>query len=172
MDPAFNELADLAVEDSIPDMSKTFLVTQQDNSAKEAPSRSSSQIMIFISCSPLSLGDDDVINFELPSLGAFHERVVSSSPLTPSTFRQIVGILYSEMAKSTLYPTCLFYSKVTCLLLEKYSQLRDVVGSGHDFWKVAICNKYKNLRRKLVDHADVLDSRKKFGGRKKSRRDR
>ncbi|XP_049268981.1 uncharacterized protein LOC119382150 [Rhipicephalus sanguineus] len=117
---------------------------------------------------PLTSGDDDGINFKLPSLGALHERVVSSSPLTPSTFRQIVDILYNEMAKSTLYPTRLFYSKVTSLLLDKYPILRDVVGSGHDSWKVALRNKYKNLRRKLDDHGEVLGSRKKFGAERKA----
>ncbi|XP_075741940.1 sterile alpha motif domain-containing protein 3-like [Rhipicephalus microplus] len=72
------------------------------------------------------------------------------------------------MAKYTLYPTRCFYSKVTTLLLDKYPQLKDVIGSGHDSWKVALRNKYKNLRRKLDDHEDVLASRQKFGAQKKT----
>lgn len=47
MDPAFNELIDLAAEDSVPDMSKIFLVTQQDNTAKDAPTCSLSQVSVF-----------------------------------------------------------------------------------------------------------------------------
>ncbi|KAL1424608.1 hypothetical protein MTO96_020012 [Rhipicephalus appendiculatus] len=92
--------------------------------------------------SPLSSGD------KLPSLGALHEKMVSSSPLTPSTFRQIVDVLHNEMAKSTLYPTRLFYSK--------------------DSWKVALLTKCKNLRRKLDDHADVVASRQNFGAQRKT----
>ncbi|XP_075722237.1 uncharacterized protein LOC142814590 [Rhipicephalus microplus] len=43
MDPLFNELVDLATEDSIPDMSKIVLMAQQESSGNEAPSCSSSQ---------------------------------------------------------------------------------------------------------------------------------
>nr|XP_037273374.1 uncharacterized protein LOC119165296 [Rhipicephalus microplus] len=172
MDPLFNELVDLATEDSIPDMSKIVLMAQQESSGNEAPSCSSSQgtlqavvetgeqdtpsMVIEPVERPLGSGDNDGINFKLPSLGALHEKVISSPLLTPSTFRQIIDILHNEMAKYTLYPTRCFYSKVTTLLLDKYPQLKDVIGSGHDSWKVALCNKYKNLRRKLDDHEDVL----------------
>ncbi|KAH7931534.1 hypothetical protein HPB51_029819 [Rhipicephalus microplus] len=170
MDPLFNELVDLATEDSIPDMSKIVLMAQQESSGNEAPSCSSSQVN-FLSFSflfPLGSGDNDGINFKLPSLGALHEKVISSPLLTPSTFRQIIDILHNEMAKHTLYPTRCFYSKVTTLLLDKYPQLKDVIGSGHDSWEVALRNKYKNLRRKLDDHEDVLASRQKFGAQKKT----
>ncbi|KAL3220550.1 hypothetical protein MRX96_029826 [Rhipicephalus microplus] len=172
MDPLFNELVDLATEDSIPDMSKIILMAQQESSGNEAPSCSSSQgtlqavvetgeqdtpsMVIEPVERPLGSGDNDGINFKLPSLGALHEKVISSPLLTPSTFRQIIDILHNEMAKYTLYPTRCFYSKVTTLLLDKYPQLKDVIGSGHDSWKVALRNKYKNLRRKLDDHEDVL----------------
>ncbi|KAL3215627.1 hypothetical protein MRX96_000243 [Rhipicephalus microplus] len=184
MDPLFNELVDLATEDSIPDMSKIVLMAQQESSGNEAPSCSSSQgtlqavvetgeqdtpsMVIEPVERPLGSGDNDGINFKLPSLGALHEKVISSPLLTPSTFRQIIDILHNEMAKHTLYPTRCFYSKVTTLLLDKYPQLKDVIGSGHDSWKVALRNKYKNLRRKLDDHEDVLASRQKFGAQKKT----
>ncbi|KAH8024002.1 hypothetical protein HPB51_020760 [Rhipicephalus microplus] len=170
MDPLFNELVDLATEDSIPDMSKIVLMAQQESSGNEAPSCSSSQVnfLSFTLLFPLGSGDNDGINFKLPSLGALHEKVISSPLLTPSTFRQIIDILHNEMAKYTLYPTRCFYSKVTTLLLDKYPQLKDVIGSGHDSWKVALRNKYKNLRRKLDDHEDVLASRQKFGAQKKT----
>ncbi|KAL3220316.1 hypothetical protein MRX96_050438 [Rhipicephalus microplus] len=165
MDPLFNELVDLATEDSIPDMSKIVLMAQQESSGNEAPSCSSSQGTLQ---AVVETGDNDGINFKLPSLGALHEKVISSPLLTPSTFRQIIDILHDEMAKYTLYPTRCFYSKVTTLLLDKYPQLKDVIGSGHDSWKVALRNKYKNLRRKLDDHEDVLASRQKFGAQKKT----
>ncbi|KAL3230359.1 hypothetical protein MRX96_023411 [Rhipicephalus microplus] len=49
MDPLFNELVDLATEDSIPDMSKIVLMAQQESSGNEAPSCSSSQIFFLSS---------------------------------------------------------------------------------------------------------------------------
>ncbi|XP_049519835.1 uncharacterized protein LOC119447664 [Dermacentor silvarum] len=113
-----------------------------------------------------SSSDDDGINFVMPSRGPLYDKVISGEPLT-SSFRQIIDILFSAMAKTTLFPTRHFYSKVTSLLLEKYPQLRDVVGSGSHSWKVALRNKFKNQRRKLQDDR-VLHNRSKFGAQRKA----
>nr|XP_050030395.1 sterile alpha motif domain-containing protein 3-like [Dermacentor andersoni] len=114
-----------------------------------------------------SSSEDDGVNFVMLSLGALHEKVISGEALTSSSFRQITDILFGAMASTTLFPTRQFYNKVTSLLLDKYPQLRDVVGSGSDSWKVALRNKFKNQRRKLQDDR-ALQNREKFGAQRRT----
>ncbi|XP_065300901.1 uncharacterized protein [Dermacentor albipictus] len=66
-----------------------------------------------------------------------------------------------------LFPTRNFYSRVTSLLLEKYRQLKDVVGSGADSWKVALRYRFKNQLRVLPGDGRVGENRAKFGSRRK-----
>ncbi|XP_077492022.1 sterile alpha motif domain-containing protein 3-like [Amblyomma americanum] len=119
-----------------------------------------------LSCKP-SHSDDDGHNFKLPSLGSLHESIHNGSPLSSAAFRKIVDLLFSEMKKSTLFPTRHFYTRVTSLLLENHPQLRDVVGSGADSWKVALRYRFKNQRRVLPSDGRIGENRTKFAARRK-----
>ncbi|XP_040067695.1 uncharacterized protein LOC120840955 isoform X2 [Ixodes scapularis] len=77
-----------------------------------------------------SCSDDDGNTFIFPKLGALHDTIISGKPLTSSSFRKIVELLFRAMVNITVFPSQHFYSKVTQLLTDKYPQLQDVIGTG------------------------------------------
>ncbi|XP_075534620.1 uncharacterized protein LOC142568635 [Dermacentor variabilis] len=129
---------------------------------------------VFRSVSRPSRSEDDGHTFVLPSLGNLHDSMAlvarfrgTGSPISSAAFRKIVDMLFTEMKKITLFPTRTFYSRVTSLLLEKYPQLKDVVGSVADSRKVALRYRFKNQRRVLPCDGRVGENRAKFGSRRK-----
>ncbi|XP_077484490.1 uncharacterized protein LOC144094405 [Amblyomma americanum] len=105
--------------------------------------------------------------FELPSFGGLHDLITSGKPLTSSVQRKIVDLLFHAMLKYTVVPTRDFYARVTHLLLQKYPQLTDVVGTGSDSWKVSLRYKFKNQRRRLSEDPLVAENKRKFGSQRK-----
>ncbi|KAK8770131.1 hypothetical protein V5799_013405 [Amblyomma americanum] len=120
-----------------------------------------------VHCDLLPFPDNNGKAFELPRFGGLHDLITSGKPLTSSVQRKIVDLLFHAMLKYTVVPTRDFYARVTHLLLQKYPQLTDVVGTGSDSWKVSLRYKFKNQRRRLSEDPLVAENKRKFGSQRK-----
>ncbi|KAL3247761.1 hypothetical protein MRX96_056836 [Rhipicephalus microplus] len=181
LDKTFEEYIDVSPEDTIPDLSKIQVRPQMDSDrhcaststehvtgdSTVACGRPSHENNSFVSFDMLSLSEDHGHNFVFPNLGTLHESITAGGHISSAVFRKIVDMLFSEMRKITLFPSRHFYSRVTSLLLEKYPQLKDALGTGADSWKVALRYRFKNLRRGLPNDGRVGDNRIKFASRRK-----
>ncbi|XP_040358502.1 sterile alpha motif domain-containing protein 3-like [Ixodes scapularis] len=148
------ENCETAQRESLPDE------TSPDDSSPDVP---------LVGIEPFELpscSDDDGNTFIFPKLGALHDTIISGKPLTSSSFRKIVELLFRAMVNITVFPSQHFYSKVTQLLTDKYPQLQDVIGTGSDSWRVALRYKFKNERRRLSDDVRVAENRAKFGSKR------
>lgn len=118
METVRTENCETAQRESLPDE------TSPDDSSPDVP---------LVGIEPFELpscSDDDGNTFIFPKLGALHDTIISGKPLTSSSFRKIVELLFRAMVNITVFPSQHFYSKVTQLLTDKYPQLQDVIGTG------------------------------------------
>ncbi|XP_042144306.1 uncharacterized protein LOC120841621 isoform X2 [Ixodes scapularis] len=100
-----------------------------------------------------SCSDDDGNTFIFPKLGALHDTIISGKPLTSSSFRKIVELLFRAMVNITVIPSQHFYSKVTQLLTDKYPQLQDVIGTGSNITASALAGEDE---ASLIAHEEWL----------------
>ncbi|XP_040073869.1 uncharacterized protein LOC120846196 isoform X2 [Ixodes scapularis] len=135
------ENCETAQRESLPDE------TSPDDSSPDVP---------LVGIEPFELpscSDDDGNTFIFPKLGALHDTIISGKPLTSSSFRKIVELLFRAMVNITVFPSQHFYSKVTQLLTDKYPQLQDVIGTGSNITASALAGEDE---ASLIAHEEWL----------------
>ncbi|XP_064482439.1 uncharacterized protein LOC135395129 [Ornithodoros turicata] len=111
--------------------------------------------------------DDDGNAYCLPQFGVLDLAIRNGEALKSSVHSKIIDIVYQSMVNYTIYPSKKFYFKVVNFLLLQYPSLADATGTGYDSWIVALRNKFKNERRKILSDRRVNEAREQFAQSRK-----